>query len=252
MKNLRQVTQKILQSVEEISGKSIQVMRDESLPVLASLTLARNQVPFHILRYKPSNDPLDYFVAHQAGFVLRLYGCSPTQRFDFCVNDTGTKTIGSLLSAASGTSEANTEDVLTYSQMLSQWALMNLRSLPIGMRIDEWISKSFPELEDLQKQGIAIQQQQNINLLAMKLGKSHIPTSLMGPVSAYALFGDRLMKNDSFSTPFIAAGLHDQGVELLKIWDAISHEPSADCQLVDAWAETSQMRTWYEWTPHTS
>ncbi len=252
MKNLRQITQNILQSVEEISGKSVQMMRDESLSVLASLTIARNGVPFHILRYKPSNDPLDYFVAHQAGFVLRLYGCLPSQRFDFRGNEAGVQTIGNLLSVASGSFKGQEEEIQTYSQMLSQWALMNLRSLPIGMRIDEWISKSFPDLHDLQQQGIATQQQQNINLLSMKMGKYHIPSSLMGPVSAYALFGDRLTESDSFSTPFTAAGLRDQGVELLKIWDAISHDPSADCQLVDAWAATSQMSNWYEWNPHKS
>lgn len=252
MKNLRQTTKNILQSVEEVSGKSVQLMRDESLAVLATLTIARDGAPFHILRYKPSNDPLDYFVAHQAGFVLRLYGCLPSQRFDFCVNDAGVQTIGNLLSVASGSVKANEEEIKTYSQMLLQWVLMNLRSLPIGMRIDEWIATSFPDLHDLQQQGIAIQQQQNINLLSMKMGNHYIPSSLMGPVSAYALHGDRLSKSELFSTPFTAAGLRDQGFELLKIWDEISNDPSADRQLVDAWAAKSKMSNWYEWKPHKS
>ena len=38
---------------------------------------------YHVLRFKPTNEPIDYFVCYQAGFLLRLFANSPTQRFDF-------------------------------------------------------------------------------------------------------------------------------------------------------------------------
>ena len=83
MKHLRAVTKDILERVETQTGKSIQFMRDEKLPLLATLQMARNGAEFHVLRYKPTDEPLDYFIAFQAGFVLRLFENEPNKRFDF-------------------------------------------------------------------------------------------------------------------------------------------------------------------------
>ena len=83
MKNLSKVANDILERVEVETGKSIQFLRDDKLSVLATLQMARNGAEFHVLRYKPSNDPLDYVVAFQAGFVLRLFENKKSKRFDF-------------------------------------------------------------------------------------------------------------------------------------------------------------------------
>ncbi len=70
MLNLRSATRQILQSVEDKTGKSVQLMQDDNLSVLATLQMARHGAGFHILRYKPTNDPLDYLITFQAGYVL--------------------------------------------------------------------------------------------------------------------------------------------------------------------------------------
>ncbi len=43
----------------------------------ATLRMARNGAPAHVLQYRPSNDPIDYWVAYQAGFALRLFELPP-------------------------------------------------------------------------------------------------------------------------------------------------------------------------------
>lgn len=252
MKHLRQVTKDILQSVELVTGKSVQLMRDENLTVLAALSIARNGADFHVLRYKPSNEPMDYLVAHQAGYLLRLYECPPEKRFDFSVTGVGDETVASLLNLDGKTSNQDGTHLDVASKMLTQWTLMNLRSLPIGMRIDDWISSQHPELKDLQSIGIATQQQQNINLLSHKISGYYIPTPLMGPISAFAMFADRLLGVDQFATPFAAAGLQHSGTELLQIWDATPKAAANDCELVDAWAMHASIRNWYEWAPYKS
>ena len=65
MQHLQSVTKGILRRVEEVTGKSIQFMRDDNLAVLSALQMARHGAEFHVLRYRPSNDPIDYFVAFQ-------------------------------------------------------------------------------------------------------------------------------------------------------------------------------------------
>ena len=72
MQHLRAATQDILKRIETLSGKSVQLMRDDSLSVLATLQMARHGAAFHVLRYKPTDEPLDYLVAYQAGTSLTL------------------------------------------------------------------------------------------------------------------------------------------------------------------------------------
>ena len=60
MKNLRPDTMGILQRVETLSGRPVEFKPDSSLTLRATLQLARNGAPAHVLRYRPSNEPLDY------------------------------------------------------------------------------------------------------------------------------------------------------------------------------------------------
>ena len=61
--------------------------------------MARNGAEFHVLRYKPTNDPLDYFVVFQAGFVLRLFENEKLTRFDFSPAPDVYKQVETLVSA---------------------------------------------------------------------------------------------------------------------------------------------------------
>jgi hypothetical protein len=83
MKNLRPETLGILQRIETLSGRSVEFKPDASLAVRATLQMARHGAPAHVLRYRASNDPLDYWVAYQAGYALRLFGLAADARFDF-------------------------------------------------------------------------------------------------------------------------------------------------------------------------
>jgi len=250
MKNLGKIAKGVLERVEEKTGKSIQFLRDEKLSVLSTLQMARNGAEFHVLRYKPSDEPLDYFVVFQAGFVLRLFENKPDKRVDFSPHTDAPKQVEILATAGQALSPQDLKVVPEFSKIVAQWALMNLRSLPIGMRIDRWIAMEFPELKELQKSGIAVQQQQNMDVLAYRLGKLTVPTPLLGPNAAYALFADRLLGSESFCIPYEAMGLLAHGRELMRIWDETASAADNDCELVNLWANACGMSGWYEWLPY--
>lgn len=250
MKHLRTVTKHILKRVEERTGKSIQFMRDEKLPLLATLQISRNGADFHVLRYRPSNEALDYFVAFQAGFVLRLFETEPLKRFDFSPEPDVAKEIEPLLKAGQSLSKLDIDALPEFGTRVAQWALMNLRSLPIGMRIDQWIATEYPELKELQASGTAVQQQQSMDVMAFKVGKLTVPTTLLGTLAAYALFADRLAGSETYAIPFAATGLLEHGRELLRIWDELPHDAAYDCELVDQWAKGSGLTDWYKWIPY--
>jgi hypothetical protein len=69
MKNLRSETLGILQRIEALSGRPVEFKPDGALTLRATLQLARNDAPLHVLRYRPTNEPLDYWVAYQASWT---------------------------------------------------------------------------------------------------------------------------------------------------------------------------------------
>ena len=83
MKNLRPETLGILQRIEALSGRPVEFKPDGGLTLRATLQLARNGAAAHVLRYRPTNEPLDYWMAYQAGYLLRLLELPPAERFDF-------------------------------------------------------------------------------------------------------------------------------------------------------------------------
>jgi hypothetical protein len=250
MQHLRAVTRDILKRVEESTGKSIQFLRDEELPLLATIQMARNGADFHVLRYRPSNEAIDYFVAFQAGYLLRLFENEPSKRFDFLPEPDASKKIEPILKAGQSLSKIDIDALPEFGARVTQWALMNLRSLPIGMRIDQWIATEYPELKELQDSGIAVQQQQSMDLMSFKVGKLTVPTTLLGTLAAYALFADRLAGSETYAIPFAATGLLGHGQELLRIWDELPPDAAHDCELVDQWAQGSGLTDWYKWSPY--
>lgn len=240
----------ILQRVESIGGRPVEFKPDSSLTLRATLQLARNGAPAHVLRYRPSNDPLDYWVAYQAGYLLRLLELPPDERFDFAATGAAAAEVQELLATGQPLTEGDKAALAQFAQMTAHWAMMNLRSYAIGMRIDHWLAKDHPGLRDLQAAGMDAMQQENLQLLSRRIGSLSIPLPLMAPVAAYALFADRLLGQSGYAIPYRAAGALDLGGELLAISDSMASEAGHDRELVDAWAGAIGMSGWYAWIPY--
>ena len=249
MKNLRPETLAIVKRVETLSGCPVEFKPDSSLGLRATLQMARGGAPAHIFRYRPSNDPLDYWVAYQAGYAIRLFDLPPNERFDFAGTGQGTEQVKTLLTTGQPLNSVEQVELGEFAAMTTHWALLNLRSFVIGMRIDQWIHDEYPSLRELQEDGIDFLQQDNLQLLSKRMGNLSIPVPLLAPVAAYALFADRLLKRATFAIPYRAAGVLEMGKELLTISDAISTNRSHDRDLVDAWAKSIGMTGWYRWIP---
>lgn len=71
MKNLSPSSMAILKRVEALSGRPIEFRPDSSLNLRATLQLARHGAPAHLLRYRATNEPLDYWVAFESSVTHR-------------------------------------------------------------------------------------------------------------------------------------------------------------------------------------
>ena len=133
---------------------------------------------------------------------------------------------------------------------MSHWALLNLRSYAVGMRIDQWLADEHPDLRALQADGVDAMQQENLQLLSKRIGTLSIPVPLLAPVAAYALLADRLLGKTVYAIAYRAAGVLDLGADLLSITDSMPNDAGHDRELVDAWAQAIGMTGWYAWTPY--
>lgn len=179
MKNLRPETLGLLQRIETLSGRPVEFKPDATLTLRATLQLARNGAPTHVLRYRPVNEPLDYWVAYQAGYLLRLLELPPTERFDFAGTGSASARVEELLTAGLKLTEAEQSAAPRFAEAAAHWAMMNLRSFAIGMRIDQWLADQHPDLHLLQRQGMDALQQENLQLLSQRVGKLAIPVPLL-------------------------------------------------------------------------
>lgn len=139
-------------------------------------------------------------------------------------------------------------------EMLLGGLVTQLRSIPIGFRIEEWIAKDFPELADLQKRAAVAQIEQN--LPAMKIAASgmfprRIVSANINMNAAYAAFWARQWNDLTLTVPYKAAGYLEAGMKLLAIYDRTPGDAAMDAQLVHDWAFELKLKGWYQAIPFT-
>ena len=244
-------TKRVLQQIEELSGRQVQFAEDRSLSVLTTVVTARNGAPFHVIRYQPSDEPLDYRITYQAAYTLRLFQRPRDKRLDLVqVDEVAVSQATQLVSTGLDLNPREEELLLPFSRAVVHWVLMRLISLPVGLRIDAWIRRSFPTLHSQQEAGLADEQRLSLRGVSQSLERFTVPRHFAATGAAHALFADRLLGREWFAIPYRAMGLLDDGRALLALNDELPPEPEYDPELIDRWAEHLGIRSWYRWVPY--
>ena len=234
-----------ISAVERLSGRMVHIMNDEEISVTASFNYARHGAPAHILRVNPGRPALDYVIARQAGFPLRLFEVPAEQRFDFAVKDSAANALETEFNT-----QIPAELVKSFAKGVVQWAMLSLRSTPIGMRIDQEIFRENHALRAEVVSGIHDQQQLNLQALGQSVNGLRSPVRFYGISAAYAIFASRLLDRGDYVVPYEVTGALKIGRTLMGLWDDIPKGSEFDRQLVDAWADALGVRDWYQWIPY--
>lgn len=245
----------VLQQVEERSGTPVEVTIDPSLPTFASIKIASGAATHHVLTYNPAKPGVDYHVVYQCGFVLRLFENPPGERYEFGGTESGKETVRELLTQQGGVAKKLRLPKAAVKQLADQFfdgLLTQLRSYPIGMRIDQWIRETYPALQEAQGTSVDRQQRDNAQALNPQIRRMAPRLIFSGNASmnaAYALFCERLLGRGQYVIPYRSVGFEESGRGLLEIWDRIPSDPRHDRDLVDSWAEELEVSDWYRWVP---
>jgi hypothetical protein len=249
---LRPETQDVLRDVEELTGAPVEIIEDADQPHLARITRARAGVPYHLLRVNPTLGEPDYLVVYECGFILRMYQTPPEQRREFEGADRGRTEAERLVRHAGQLAGLPEAAKAQLTQQLLDGILTQLRSYPIGIRIDHWIAETFPDLRSLQGDAVSRQQQDNLKVLAPEL-RATFPKPIyeanVAMNAAYAIFCDREFGKAGFAIPYRSAGYDRRGRALLDLVRTLPADPPHDRSLVDGWAEQLGLQGWYQWVP---
>ncbi|MEZ6081265.1 MAG: hypothetical protein R3C56_38025 [Pirellulaceae bacterium] len=245
-------SQAILRLVEEESGKPVIVESDSSFSGHATLKIAGPDGPAHVLRYKPEfESELPYLIAFQCGLALRTIRCRGENRFDLASTPRLATDVQRLvndhLRQAGGTIPSQ-----LIPQLCNQFASglgLQLRSMPVAIRVDDWLLSSYPSLDQLQRTSIERQLQEAMQSLGPNV-KAIAPKMIIDAnasmSTAFAKFWAKTWGDPTVAVPFISAGYNAIGDELLSLVDSIDATPDGDRALVDAWAKRLELDGWFQ------
>jgi len=255
---LREVTRKVIASLEEKSGYLVTVKEEPALPTLATIRIARGNILAHILSYKPGakNESPDFAICWQCAFALRMFECPPDQRYLIAGSPEGERALIAILKVPNGILQNYHLDKAqheAFKQQLLSGLITHLRSVPIGLRVSERLTLDYPELLELEPLHVEKELAIAKESLSVRVRES-MPSEIYNPTqainAAYALFWAVRLEKPRIVNSFHLNGFDGSGQKLLNIYESIPSDPAHDNELIDRWADHLKIRSWYSWLPY--
>ena len=250
--------EKVLRLVEEKTGLPVHVETDASLPpnILAKVTMARGKMPIHRVAYQPDRSASpDYLIVFQCGFVLRHYSLLPADRVDFANTDVAEQTVRQWVSNNPKMPGMTAQNIAGLTGFLYNGLLSQLRSIPVGLRVDSWIMEEYPDLAPLQQEAALKQLSDNAAGLRPDVQATMPKEALVASLSmsaAFAIYWAEKFGQPQLTLPYLTTGHLAAGQALYDIWRDSSIDPGQDRSLIDAWASKLGLQGWYQWVPSQS
>lgn len=253
--NLRETTRDILSQVEQLTGYPVDVVEDSSLQTTAVVHMAsRRTLPAHMVRYNPTvGQPPDYLICFQCSFILRLFANPPEERFECGYAPAGYETVSSLAQAHLAGQGYDQARIAQTTERFLNATVVHLRSIPVGLRISEWLAQEYPELLPLQRSQVLSELKLNSESFSPQVRAIWPPTiyqAVMAINAAFALFWSQRLKKPSVMQPYVQAGYRPKAGELLDIYHQTPADPVHDRALIDGWAEALGLSGLYQWIPY--
>ena len=243
-------------SIEEkltaASGKPVLVQRDANCSGHASIKIASDDDAAHVLRYKPElESELPYLSAFQCGLALRSIQAKTVNRFDLASTPAMGQEVKKLIEEHLRTtgSAVPISMVPQLCQQLGHGLGLQLRSMPIAIRVDDWLYRDYSALAALQRKSIERQLQEAMHALGPSV-RAFAPQRIIdanaGMSCAFAKFWAATWNEPEVAVPFTSAGYGKIGDELLGLVESLDGSPDGDRELVNQWAEQLGLDAWFK------
>lgn len=236
---------KIIRTVEDLSGRPVVVQEDSNLSIISTVTTARGSAPFHVVRHKALGELLNYTLAFQLGFLVRLFSLPKDDRWEvFASEEERTLAIEDL-----GLSEFPPQ----LASSLMDNIIIQLRSCIVGFKVDDWIAESYPDLKHEQEESVQAQLQQNAMSLSPEV-RSKFPEKLIDANSAmnavYAKYWSERLNDPQIFLPYASLGYTKDADALYDIFLDTGDDLSFDRALIQKWAAYLGISNYFHFQPH--
>lgn len=252
---MKTIVDEVCRTLEATSGKPVILQPDPDLKLIARITIARGAAPGHVLTYNPKyGEATDYHIVFQCGLALRTYETPSSDRFDVASTEAGRREAGELVADHLRRSGINLPGPALdqFKAQLYDGIILQLRSVPVGLRVDHWVRETYPTLDAQQRSSAVRQLAENQGALAPQM-KAIAPDKIyranLGMNAALALFWGRTLGDVTAAAPYKIAGFLDLGEELLRAADATPPDPSADRSLIERWGGLLGLTGWFALIP---
>jgi hypothetical protein len=166
--DLRRLQQQFIERVEEASGKPVVLLKDSKFAGHATIKIASKDQPAHLLRYKPEQESvLPYLVAYECESALRTIQADPASQFNLASKPNMLPEVLELMQRHhQGKDDIPSHLVPQLAKQFGNGLGLQLRSMPITMRVDKQLHDAHPELSELQHESIDRQLQENMGALS--------------------------------------------------------------------------------------
>ncbi len=254
---LRETTRLIISQVEKVTGIPVHVAEERSLKTLAVVRMAREGAPAHVIAFNPTaNMAPDYHISCECGFMLRLYACPLEARRKFVATPQGRREVETMLKGPNSVVVKMRLPASMQNQLRDQLfdgLMLQLRSMAIGMRVDRWLRRDYPDLNTLQEASARKQMQDNSQALGpevQQMAPEKIYRANVAMNGAFASFWSGILGDGRFVAPYKATKHWSLSARLLEIESQIPDNPTEDFRLVDEWARECGLTGWYAWEPY--
>ena len=131
--------------------------------------------------------------------------------------------------------------------------ITHLRSVPVGLRVVNWLGRNYPQLRDLERKHADKELAVGVDSLAPRI-RDMMPKGIFQPThyinAAHAIFWGERLEKPNLVRPYRSMGFDKHGKRLLEILGEIPDAPIHDKELIDAWADYLNIREWYSWIPY--
>ena len=246
---LLDVTQNLIQQLEEVSGFPVSVVQDAALENLASLSIASARRPIHLIKFQPGVTSLDYLVAVEASRGIRTFRHRPEKRQRLSGNPKARDALAAELKRKIDLPANKINDL---SGMLFSGLILQLLSTPVGILLDYQIYRDYPSLREQQKKSLLNQLEINLKILSAaytQMLPKVVTEASQAMNAAFAISSGELLHETQYIVPFRALGLEKKGMELLAELPSTDSNDLDDPALITRWATHLGIESWLAWVP---
>ena len=253
---LRDATRKLIAETEQATGFPVAVMEDASLHVMSTVVMASPNRPGHVVRIHPKSlAGVDYYATYYCCMIQRFFENPPQERFVFGVGEQGRNQIRKVVANSPISKLVSEAELPGVCDKLLHGFMTDLRSIPVGLRVDNWIFVECPDLVEMQKNAIQRQLKDNLASTSDSVRASIPPQIYDGTMTinaAYAQFWAEKWNQPELALSYKASGHAVAGEKLLRILHEMPDSGRTDRALIDAWGTALNVTGWYVWLTYKS